>query len=70
MLLVIMLPQKTILTNFIYPLKLPPSQPATSPPPPNPLSLLQAQVTLKSVWRKVSQKSAKWRDYSKCALEM
>ena len=69
MLLVIMLPQKTILTNFIYPLKLPPSQPATSPPPPT-LSLLQAQVTLKSVWRKVSQKSAKWRDYSKCALEM
>ena len=69
MLLVIMLPQKTILTNFIYPLKLPPSQPATSPPP-NPLSLLQAQVTLNSVWRKVSQKSAKWRDYSKCALEM
>lgn len=68
MLLVIMLPQKTILTNFIYPLKLPPSQPATSLP--NPLSLLQAPVTLKSVWRKVSQKSAKWKDYSKCALEM
>lgn len=48
---------KTILTNFIYPLKLSPSQPASQPPPPppNPLSLLQAPVTLKSVWRKAKK---------------